>query len=320
MTKELSLWEQFQSLRPSTDANPAVAIPCDGDKQHLLVRGEQGEPALLLATEIRTSPRANIRLKHVGVQFDLRFEVAHGDNGTEVGNFCKFICAPSAPHLHQCFVELMAATARTYSGILNTQESDQVVDTLLEIFRKLSLPADQSVKGLWGELLLIYLSVSPEKFIDAWHLRTTDSFDFAFPDKRIEVKTTEHPSREHTFTLKQLRSDRDSDLVASIILSRSSAGLSVLDLVSVIADRVDASQQTKLWRLVFETLGEDSEADFENRFDVQSAAESLVFFRASDVPAPEVSQEMAAFVTEVRFRSNLNFLCLTSALEKKEIL
>jgi hypothetical protein len=316
-----SLWERFQAMGPTADEGAVTAIACGPGKQHLLVRGEQGEPALLLATETRPTPRADIRLKHVSVQFDRRFEVAHsGHDSTEVGNFCKFTCDPSCAHLHQYFVELMAATASTQPGVLSSYETDQVVDALLELFRKLSLPADQSVTGLWGELLLIHIAASPGKFVDAWHLRATDGFDFAFADRRIEVKATERSSREHDFSLKQVRSGRNTDIVASITLSRSSAGLSALDLARLISERLNAAQQAKLWRFVLEALGDDADADGEQRFDVKAASEGLVFVRGADVPAPEVSTSVAAFVSEVRFRSNLNALCVSTALDKKAIL
>lgn len=319
--KSPSLWESFKALKLTTDTSAIAAIPCGSSKQHLLIRGDRGEPALLLATDTRTSPRADIRLKHVGVQFDRRFEVAHGDDGcTEVANFCKFTCDPSGSHLHQYFVELMAATASTHPGALSAQAADEMVDVLLELFRKLALPTDRSVTGLWGELLLMHLAASPGKFLDAWHLRATDGFDFAFPDKRIEVKATERPSREHDFSLKQVRSGRETDLVASITLARSSAGLSALDLARLIAERLNALQQAKLWRLVLETLGEDADADGEQRFDSKSASDGLVFVLASDVPAPEVSASVAAFVSDVRFRSNINALCVSAALDKVEIL
>ena len=156
--------------------------------------------------------------------------------------------------------------------------------------------------------------------VDAWHLRATDGFDFAFADERIEVKTTEHSSRDHEFSLKQVRSGRLTDLVASVTLSRSSAGLSALDLAQLIAGSLSAAQQGKLWRLVIETLGDDAGADGEQRFDVKSASDALTFVSAADVPAPKISATAAAFVTDVRFRSNINALCMESALEKSRIL
>lgn len=324
MKSATSLWTRFQELKPGTDSGAVAAIRCGVGNQHLLVRGEHGEPALLLSSEPRTTPRSDVRLKHVGVQFDRSFEIAHGEDGqpgrTEFGSFCKFTCDPSVPYLHQYFVELMAATAGTHGGVLTQKTTDEVVDALLELFRKLSPPADRSVTGLWGELALIQLAASPAEFVDAWHLRTTDGFDFAFEDQRIEVKATERPSREHEFSLKQVRSGRETDLVASVILSRSSAGLSALDLTRLISERLDAARQGKLWRLVIETLGEDAEADGEQRFDLTSASETLAFVRAVDVPAPEISAGATPYVTDVRFRSNINTVCAEKSCERVNVL
>lgn len=321
MTAAPSLWSRFKDLHPTADAGVVAAIHFGTGKEHLLVRGERGEPALLLATDCRPSPRPDIRLKHVSVQFDRRFEVAHGDQGgTKVGNFCKFTCDPSEPHLHQYFVELMAATAGTHWDVLSPQATDELIDALLELFRKLCLPADRSVTGLWGELLLMHLAASPGPFVDAWHLKATDGFDFAFAEKRIEIKTTERPSREHEFSLSQVRGGRPTDIVASITLSRSSAGMSALDLARLIAERLSAAQRGKLWRLVIETLGDDAGTDGEQRFDVKSASDALTFVRAADVPAPDVSPSSAPFINDVRFRANINALCLTAALDKADIL
>lgn len=321
MTGAPSLWSRFQELSPATEVGAVAAIRCGAGNNHLLVRGARGEPTLLLATETRLTPRADVRLKHVSVQFDRKFEIAHGESGVaEVGSFCKFTCEPSDTHLHQYFVELMAATAGSHAGTLSPNETDEVVDVLLELFRKLSLPAERSVTGLWGELLLIYLAASPEDFLDAWHLRATDGFDFAFSDKRIEVKTTERASREHDFSLKQVRSERSTDIVASVALARSSSGLSTMDLARLIAERVDLERQGKLWRLVVETLGDDADAASEQRFDLKAASEAVVFVRATEVPAPVVSEQAAPFVTNVRFCSNINALCLTAAMDKELVL
>lgn len=312
-----SLWVQFQALRPSADACAVEAIHCGSGAHHLLVRGERGEPILLLASEPRSSPRADIRLKHVAVQFDRRYEVVNkGVGAPDVANFCKFTCEPGASHLHQYFVELMTATAAAHPGSLSQQSADDVIDALLELFRTLALAADTTVTGLWGELLVMHLAASPGVFVDAWHLRATDGFDFAFSDKRIEVKSTISTARDHDFTLRQVRSGRESDLVASVILTRSSAGLSVLDMARMISDRVNEVQRAKLWRLVLATLGEDALFDEEQRFDLQGASDGLVFVRAVDVPAPDVSEAAAAFVSDVRFRSNINVLCATSFVDR----
>ena len=319
MTKALSLWAKFLQLKPLADTGSVTAIRCGIGNLHLLARGDQGEPILFLACEPRPSPRSDIRLKHVGVQFDRQFEVDNEcDVSTQVGSYCRITCDSCIPRLHQYFVELMAATAEAHSGVLSPHVADELIDGLLELFRKLAPAPDGSVVGLWGELLLIHLAALPEQFVDAWHIRTTDGFDFAFPDKRIEVKTTESPSREHDFSLRQVRPARPTDFLASIKLSRSSAGFSVLDLVRLITVRLDAQRQGKLWRLVIETLGDDPEG--EHSFDLVSASESLVFVNTIDVPAPHVSENAAPYVTNIRFRSNINEICSNLSLERSLIM
>jgi hypothetical protein len=275
-----------------------------------------------LATHRRTTPRADIRLKHVHVSFEKEFEVQNTATGTStVAVYSKFTCTPESGHLHRYFVELMAATAAARDGVLAQSEADEVVGALLELFRKLSLPATRSVSGVWGELLLIHLASNPGAFVDAWHSTTTDSLDFSFSEIRVEVKATERTVREHEFSLRQVRSGVTGDYVASVVLSRSSAGRSALELTRLIADRVDARQQAKLWMLVLETLGDDAEGADDQLFDIKSAADSLVFVPSANVPAPSLAADAEPFVSDVRFKANITTLCTTyRGVARSEIL
>ena len=140
------LW-RVEALTKSGD-NCAI---CGGAKQHLLIKGNFGEPILLLATEPRKTPRAPVRLKHVSVAFELRFEVT--DSGsTEVtsGTYCKFTSQPTSVSLHPYFVEVLAAAAAIYGAALSQSDADQAVDAMLELFRQLEGPAKTTAAGLWG--------------------------------------------------------------------------------------------------------------------------------------------------------------------------
>lgn len=320
MIVQRSLWDEFVLLSSTDDSSAVSAVRCGKENQHLLLKGQFGEPILLLATHPRTSPRADIKLKHVHVSFEKRFEVRLEQAEASVGTFCKFTCDPGSPHLHKYFVELMAATARAQADTLSQGEVDEAVGVLLELFRKLALPARRSVAGLWGELLIIHLAANTEAFVNAWHSTVLDGFDFAFPDLRIEVKTTERPTREHEFSLRQVRGGESTDCVASVVLSRSSSGQSALSLTRLIADRVGDELQAKLWRLVLETLGDDAEGADEHLFDVKAAADSLVFLPAASIPAPTVDSGIASLITDVRFRANITSLCAGSTMARSSVL
>jgi hypothetical protein len=316
-----SLWQQFQTLRKSDEGDASETIRCGPDQEHLLLKGKRGEPILLVSAAQRRSPRAPIRLKHVSIQFDSRYEVTATDTGESASNwFCKVECDASSTSLHGYFVELLAATASTLPNQLDDSAVDKTVDALIELFRKMATPSRASMSGLWGELLLIRAASSPEKLVEAWHVSTTDEFDFVTSALRIEVKSTTRTVREHEFSLRQVRSGRRCDFIASILLRSSADGMSVLDLARDISTKLTHAGQAKLWQLVLETLGDDSESTDWQTFDVPSAAASILLLPAEHVPAPIIDADEAPFISDVRFRAQIGAACSQHAVAVSTLL
>lgn len=321
MSTVSEIWSQFDGLENTSDTFAVSAIRCGIDKQHLLLKGQFGEPVLLLSAEFRKNPRAPICLKHVGVSFDLVYEsttIGMGLNST--GSYCRFSCDPQSPGLHRYFVELLAAIAYSNSGTLSQTAIDEIVDALLELFKKLTTPQKNTVSGLWGELLLINASSHPAVFIDGWHVSKTDTFDFSFIDARLEVKSTERIVREHEFSLNQVRGDRLGDTVVSVRLTPSAAGETVLDLTRNIASRVSLKHQQKLWRLVFETLGDGMENAEEHAFDTITAIDELIFLPTAVIPSPTVSSIDESVISDVRFRANISGIKPEFRIDKSKFL
>jgi hypothetical protein len=141
-------------------------------------------------------------------------------------------------------------------------------------------------------------------------------FDFSFPDARLEVKTTQSPTRDHEFALAQVSGGRPSDYVLSIVVQRSSAGASAIDLAKSIATVVDGATADRLWRGIFETLGAELDGVEDQRFDVDVARASLKAFRAMDVPAPVVPEDLKDIVTNVSFFVSLGAIADTQDLQR----
>jgi len=312
-----SLWKGFEELTVSNEAVTSAAIPVDDTQTHLLIKGISGEPVFLLRCEPRALPRAPIRLKHVAVAFDVPFEVRIGAaSSPAVARYTKFTCSPQSTALHPWFIELVSAATRRVPHELTASAVDELVATMLELFRQATPPLANIVTGLWGELLIISMAMSPARFLAAWHSAPNDVFDFSFPNARLEVKTTQSPTRDHEFALAQVSGGRPDDYVLSIIVQRSSAGASAIDLAKGIATGVDDVTADRLWRGIFATLGAELDGVEDQRFDIDVAQASLKAFRAVDVPAPVVPEGLKDIVTNVSFSVSLGAIANTMDLQR----
>ena len=316
MNSSSGIWTEFETLSNTEDANATSAIRCGSEHQHLLLKGRFGEPILLISCETRQNPRPGISLKHISMAFDTTYEVMPPEtNAIKRLNFCRISCSPESYTLYKYFVEVLVAVANSQPIKLSETDVDELISSLLELFRKFSFAPTKTVAGLWGELLVMFSATNPGVFIDAWHLAVSDTFDFTFSDCRLEVKATERSVREHDVSLSQVRGGRSGDALVSVRLSRSAAGDTVLDLTRRVAALVTQQQQVKLWQLVLETLGQGADASGEQSFDVQQAVRDLLFFSSSSIPAPVVSNSDAGLISDVRYRVNLSALPVVNHID-----
>lgn len=304
-----TLWNRFEHLTVSEDAATSAAIAIGSSETHLLIKGQSGEPVFLLRAEKRKTPRAPVRLKHVAVMFDVPFEVKLTDQATPVvSQYAKFTCSPQSTALHRWFIEFVSAVTQRFARPLESHEMDEILESMLELFRHAVPPSATTVTGLWGELFAIYLAADRRALVRAWHSQPMEVFDFSFPNARLEVKTTEGRRREHEFSLLQVNSSRDGDHVLSIIVQRSTSGVNVIDLAETVSDALDEASRERLWRIVMETLGVELDGVDEQRFDLEAARASVRAFHADQIPAPAVPAEWQSVVTKVRFSACLNAL------------
>ena len=147
--------------------------------------------------------------------------------------------------------------------------------------------SDETLIGLFGELVVLNLSMQPSKYIDLWHSNTKDYFDFSSDNHRLEVKTSRNNLRNHRFSSNQIGNDLDSKTtVASIILSTVEQGMSISSLIDQISQRVDSSHGAKLMNIVISTLGIPPQLLNSIKIDLVSTSGSVRLISASDVPRP----------------------------------
>jgi hypothetical protein len=314
-----SFSEAAKSLtRPDPGAGPlrfSSVIVCDKPVIRLGF-DVSGNYALLI--EMESSPVKNtLQLEHVVVQYGMECTVTDV-SGEKTDALVVLIRLQNATAgLRHYFLEVAEILTRSLAGAIHVDRIEDAVVTLVELFRKLSQPSKRSVQGLWGELLLIDQSASPEKLLAAWRAEPQQRYDFSSGLDRIEVKTAGSRVRSHHFSAEQLAPPPGSRLlIASMLCERVGQGTTVRDLVTRIRQRVlNIDLLIKLEEVVAETLGSSLEAGLSVPFDYELAKTSLRFYDFREVPA--LQEVPPPGVTEISFRSNLESV---SSLNRGELL
>ena len=302
------LVDLFDSLgRPARDGEGLVfigaAIP---GSPHRIAKSEDGQPAILLATEGRghlgTPPFA---LEHLHIKHGTRCRVQiEAEAPAQESTFSIVQCVRGDRALQLHFLRAVGAALLALGPVPTNEQLSESLNALVALFRAMSNLPRKSVQGLWGELFVIAEALEPPELVRRWHTSSGELFDFAAGPARLEVKTAADPIRQHYFRLEQLQRADVEIAVASLLVSPSGAGTSAHDLLTEIYSVLrEPDLALHVERVVADTLGAQWTTAFSGRFDRELARASLAFFRASDVPAPRCT--VPSTVTDIRFRSDL---------------
>jgi hypothetical protein len=315
-----SFLEGAQSLtRPDPGAGPlrfSSVIVCEVPVIRLGL-DVSGNYALLIEIESSPAMKNTLQLEHLVVQYGIECTVTDVSGGKSDARVVLIRLQNATTGLRHYFLEIAEILTRSLAGATDVGRIEEAVVTLVELFRKLSQPSKRSVQGLWGELLLIDQSASPEKILTAWRAEPQQRYDFSSGLDRIEVKTAGSRARSHHFSAEQLAPPLGSRLlIASMFCERVGQGTTMRDLVTRIRQRVqNVDLLIKLEKVVAETLGSSLEAGLSVPFDYELAKTSLRFYDFRRVPA--LQEVPPPGVTEIGFRSNLE---IVTPLSKGELL
>lgn len=311
MTLDLvSLFETVPALgEADRDQSRLSAIPIPDYDRHRLGRGREDAPALLIASRDRDyqSYTAPILLEHLSIQYDVTCRIRRADGGEESSPFTVVTCTDVDQGLRSYFLRVAGMIVATVGSHPSRQTIATSLEALVELFRTLAMPSRKSVQGLWAELFIIDRSESPQHVAAAWHAMPEDRFDFAHEGERVEVKSASTRTRRHHFSLDQLGAIADTRVaIASLFVERNGGGVTVGTLLDSIRSRLSGRPDLalKVEVLAASTLGSTFRRALHDAFDAQLAADSLLFFSPSDIPA--VSGVVPSAVSDVHFQSDLS--------------
>jgi hypothetical protein len=223
----------------------------------------------------------------MAVLFDLRCQISSPDAPTQSGTFTVVKCVAADLVVRSYFLSLLPGISAAIGRSTERARVAAVIENLVELFRALNAAPKRETQGLWGELLIIHEAKDPITLAAAWRCQSGDCYDFNKGPERIEVKTTSQGLRRHHFSLEQLYAPTGTRLlVASIVIQRSGAGLTVFDLLDSIRKRIPDQPELhlRMTRQLHDTLGDSWQSARNIRFDYEAAVESLRYYEASQIP------------------------------------
>ena len=304
----MSIIEQFKTLRiPDKGKNIFNASTLSNFPFAKIAVNNLGYPVLLIESISDTAflSLKNIRLKYLELNHNLECKITENENSNY--SYFSVITFKSAESvLQNYFLGIAKNLLKELSNKPSQKEVYYTFKGFIEIFRSLSNTPKSTVQGLWSELLLIEISNDKEIFLNYWHSKPEEKFDFNADFEKIEVKSSSSLERIHIFSSEQLNPPEDKKvLIASIFARQSSNGKNIADLLDSIKQSVSNEKLIeKLFSLVSKTLGSSLEQGLVIKFDFELARNSLRFYDCKFISKIE-KVYIPSKVTELKYKSDL---------------
>ena len=306
---DVSLAELLASVEPrahgaSEGSFSVRSIP--GYERHYVGRNSTGHPTLLLGSAPGAF-HAPVRLAMIDTRFGNQHRIHPVDGGEREELLSVITCTSQDAQAHAYFLHVCGTILRIVGPNPALQDIVQVVQRLIELFRRLSRPASRSLNGLLGELFLIAASRDTRAAVAAWRATDIDRFDFSTGNVRLDVKASAERLRVHHLSAEQCQPPAGTvGLLASLFIESSGGGQSLRELVAVIEALLGGNDDLilKVQETIAESLGESLSTAMGARFDDRLALESLRFYDLATVPA--IRNGVPPEVSGVHFRSNLS--------------
>jgi hypothetical protein len=306
----MNLDAQFRALSqpPSESDSSFSADVLPGLPRYRIARDAAGRPALLVAPLDGTNPsvRLGSELKYVSFLPAAICDVRGPDATINTAALSIIRCKSDVPELQRIFLSIVASWVESLDDAPTTSVLSNGFQRLAQLFEALGQPASSSLKGLWGELLLVAGSRDPALLTRAWHCFPTELYDFQSGQQYVEVKTTSVLPRRHDVSLAQLTAPEGSSvLLVSIVVDETDPRVSVWDLADAVKSRIgDSSLRLRVDEVIAATLGQDWMHARQLGFNVQRAIASVRVYPAERIP--RVSPDFPSEVSDVRFRVELD--------------
>ena len=243
---------------------------------------------------------SNIIIKH-GVNCSV-----HLKNEKLTKKFTMIKCLSNDNSTKELFLMSLERILENIPNEVSEIKIDELTKKLVKLFEKLSNKINIDLTGFWGELFIIDYLKSTELLVEAWHSETNDLFDFFLKNLALEVKTTTKNDRKHIFKFEQLNSKSNKIIIGSIMLKRSRAGKSLLDLKKKILKKISKTELIEKVNEIYAIMvANKTQKDLDSeKYSYEYAKENISFFDSVEIP--RIKETPMYGIKNIKFESDLN--------------
>ncbi|WP_316788862.1 PD-(D/E)XK motif protein [Pedobacter frigoris] len=305
------LSKEFEKLiaENSTQSEAYLVTDIPKFQQHKLGISEFGLPSFFILCDKVDESCMDYRLEMIDIQSGRNCQLLIDSKEKITGVYTIISLKSDMLQVLDYFLDAIFLLITNLPLTVKSKELGSELERLARLFNKFSLPATNTIQGLWAELLIIELSKNPIYLVNSWHYKSNDKYDFNDGVDKIEIKSTSGERRVHNFSLDQLNPNVNSNLViSSVLVKRTGYGKSVFELTRSIERRLLNNEDILRFReMVASTLGVDFYSASEVFYDYQFAVDNLAHYDYQSIPRIK-SIDIPRSVTNVKFSCDLTGL------------
>ena len=258
----------------------------------------QGQPHLLFKMA-EDDGQPDLKLKSVEVRFACPCDIQLQDGSALSGTYTMVSLANDDPDIIRVFLRLLEEAFMVPGADHSTAAVRDQILAIADLFTRLNYDLND-VLGLWGELHIIRTAQDVNAATRAWSSSAHARYDFITDSFALEVKTTLKSTRQHRFSLEQLRPNADICVyIISILLNEIPGGEAVSGLIDEIYDALDDPEsRARFFRQCLRKGGADIYGS-DLRLGILPDGASIALFDAVTLPVPSLEGE--DLISNVRF-------------------
>ncbi len=299
----MKLIEIFNKLEKPIDNSYYVGEDIGNENQ--IAKDYMGRPLFFIKTSGITKNNNPITLEKIKLEHSKKIIIQNKNNKKEY-KFSFIYFTDNNSIFYEYFLDQIETLNKLIQKNITKDELENLLNTIIEIWRGITEPSKEKIIGLWGELFTIFNSNDIELAILSWHNKNNNKYDFYNNNEAVEIKSTTNNIRKHHFSQSQLNT-KEETFIISLLLQDDINGYTITDLKNKILEKINNENLILNFKKIFyKTIGLYNGSKIEKlKFNLNYTRSNIKIFYSKNIP---ILENIHDHISDIEFVLNLS-LC-----------